>query len=682
MAVLAVLLLQVALAGCGLFAPRGAPATRSAATGPGPATASAAPATVAGATYGPGETIGALSVAHVITPAVAALGIAAAPLRLAGVQFVTARIGWAVGSRCAAAGQTCQGVVLATGDGGATWSQRVIAGAPLNGLQFLDTQNGWAFGPTALYATTDGGVTWARVRLPAGLQGVASLSASFVTPTDGWLTVHFQDCGGQGCGVRIYATADGGATWRRIAANAASGGPVPGGLAWAEYIAGGDLGGGHGWMLAQTPAAVMQATADGGHTWSRLVLSSGGAPVGGGFASNGTGWVAATAATGTPAAQVWSSSDDGINWRRVISLPGRVAALAASADGASAWVTLATGACAGAACPEVVSVVSALGTATPAAAVPPGYALDGISALDSTSAWAIGAGAGGYAILATTDGGKTWRPVYQTTAAAVVPGGQLWGFENGADGWAVGSTTDPAALLRTVDGGASWSVAGRVPVGDATSAGFVDPSHGWVAGPAGADVTADGGASWTALALPKGTTVGAMGFATQQNGWLMPASTKAQPSPRLLITADGGRTWTRTSAGPFTSVAFATARLGWAIGGGAGGHVHLLATTDGGYAWQAVADLGPQQWNPAQAAPLWVGARLAGASPDDVWVASGDHLLQSIDGGHTWVDLRGPAASGLVAAPGGYLWVRSGNALYSVTAGGRSWRQVGWAGGL
>lgn len=660
--------------GCGPFGAARTPASPTAKPASATVPVSAPPATVTGATYGPGETLGAVTVAHVIKPAVTALQSTTAPLRLAAVQLLTSQMGWAVGSRCAGSGR-CQGIVLSTHNGGAAWSERVIAAAALTGVQFLDPQDGWAFGPDALYATDDGGVSWKRVALPAGLTSTTVLAASFVDPTDGWLVAHLRNCAGQGCGVRVYATADGGATWRLIARDALGGAQGSHGLPWAGYTAGGDLGGGHGWMLAQTPAGLMETTADGGQTWRRLQLSTGGAPVGGGFAPNGTGWVAATGTTGSPVTQVWSSPDEGTAWRMVTTIPGRVAALAAASDGAAAWVTLQGGA---------VSVVSALGTASAPVPAPPGYAILAVGALDATNAWAVASSAGSYAILATTDAGRAWHSVYHTTAAAVTPRGSLMGFVNGVDGWAVGSTTDATALLRTVDGGASWTVAGTVPVAGALAAGFSDPQHGWVADLQAAYVTANGGAAWSPLhlPLPKGGAIAAMGFPTPTNGWLLPAATKAQPAPRLLVSSDGGLAWRNTGAGPFLSVAFATPALGWAIARGAGADVHLMATTNGGFSWRAVADLGPQQWNPATASPpLWVGALLAASAPDDVWVASGGHLLQSTDGGRTWVDLRGPAAAGLVAAAGGFLWVRAGTALYSVTAGGRSWSQVGWAGG-
>ena len=54
------------------------------------------------------------------------------------------------------------GALFESEDGGSTWVQRAVPFSlsdPLNGIFFLDSQNGWTFG-NANYRTTDGGTTW------------------------------------------------------------------------------------------------------------------------------------------------------------------------------------------------------------------------------------------------------------------------------------------------------------------------------------------------------------------------------------------------------------------------------------------------------------------------------------------------------------------------------------------
>ncbi|MCZ6574991.1 MAG: YCF48-related protein [Gammaproteobacteria bacterium] len=72
---------------------------------------------------------------------------------LQAVHFVDAERGWAVGDG---------GTVLATTDGGRTWSVRDAGTtAALWSVDFVDAERGWAVGDGGtVLATTDGGRTW------------------------------------------------------------------------------------------------------------------------------------------------------------------------------------------------------------------------------------------------------------------------------------------------------------------------------------------------------------------------------------------------------------------------------------------------------------------------------------------------------------------------------------------
>ena len=123
---------------------------------------------------------------------------------LSAVTFVDATHGWAVGGN---------GVILATADGGATWSaQSSGSDAGLSDVAFPDATHGWAVGGNGvILATADGGATWSAQSSgsDAGLSDVA-----FPDATHGW-AVGWQDPGGwvwpRGNGV-ILATTTGGAT--------------------------------------------------------------------------------------------------------------------------------------------------------------------------------------------------------------------------------------------------------------------------------------------------------------------------------------------------------------------------------------------------------------------------------------------------------------------------------------
>jgi photosystem II stability/assembly factor-like uncharacterized protein len=115
--------------------------------------------------------------------------------RIRAVDFVTDRMGWAVGP---------VGTALHTADGGVSWQKQDLApGRISEDVCFVDARRGWAvgdsFGGAHIARTTDGGVTWET--LTAGRGGTA---VCFVDATHGWTA---------GQNGRIHATTDGGGTW-------------------------------------------------------------------------------------------------------------------------------------------------------------------------------------------------------------------------------------------------------------------------------------------------------------------------------------------------------------------------------------------------------------------------------------------------------------------------------------
>jgi hypothetical protein len=104
-----------------------------------------------------------------------------AGFRAQSVSWVSPAHGWMLG--VAPCGQTTCTTVDGTTDGGATWNKLGTLNAPLileqdNGvteIRFADDLHGWAFGP-ALWATTNGGVTWMRQHPPGGAHRVLALA--------------------------------------------------------------------------------------------------------------------------------------------------------------------------------------------------------------------------------------------------------------------------------------------------------------------------------------------------------------------------------------------------------------------------------------------------------------------------------------------------------------------------
>jgi len=119
------------------------------------------------------------------------------------VFFVSADVGWAVGSVSSDAGEG--GVILHTVDGGQHWDVQLgdphSATRGFEELFFLDGKHGWASqGGSHLLRTTDG-ETWEEI-------GELSATAvfTFATPDVGFF-VHSKD---------ISRTADGGRSWKQV----------------------------------------------------------------------------------------------------------------------------------------------------------------------------------------------------------------------------------------------------------------------------------------------------------------------------------------------------------------------------------------------------------------------------------------------------------------------------------
>jgi len=96
------------------------------------------------------------------------------------VQFLTDRIGWIAGGAIAADGRTTQGCVLATRDGGESWTiQAPIDLGYIQHLQFFDLSHGIICGepspqnPSGIWRTADGGKSWRGVTHPRQFRWLA-----------------------------------------------------------------------------------------------------------------------------------------------------------------------------------------------------------------------------------------------------------------------------------------------------------------------------------------------------------------------------------------------------------------------------------------------------------------------------------------------------------------------------
>jgi hypothetical protein len=161
----------------------------------------------------------------------------------ASVTFVSVDEGWVLGTGTCPSGPCA--AVARTIDGGNTWAAVPAPAASMvpgpgqgasgiSGLRFADARNGWAFGPD-LWATHDGGTTWARLTIP----GLATDAAVAALETAGG-TVHAVVF--DGGGYRVASSPVGTDHWSLSAVRVPVGaGPVPS----VQLV----LSGASGWLL-------------------------------------------------------------------------------------------------------------------------------------------------------------------------------------------------------------------------------------------------------------------------------------------------------------------------------------------------------------------------------------------------------------------------------------------------
>ena len=304
------------------------------------------------------------------------------------------------------------------------------------------------------------------------------------------------------------------------------------------------------------------------------------------------------------------------------------------------------------------------------------------SFVDANHGWAVG---GRGTILHTSDGGDAW--VEQTSGTDFVLEDVV--FLDRKHGWAVGGWPRDygvaiyggmGVILATDDGGATWRRQLDAAAAWLSAVWFIDPSNGWAVGEYGTVMrTRDGGVTWTQMRnVPTPAWLHDVHFIDRERGWAVGAY------ETVLETDDGGTTWTHqqmpTPHRPFglpvayQAVRFASDREGWIVGD----HGNIFHTADGGATWtteaidlpEPVLDLvnfseltttvGGSAWavspvgvlvrSPDREEPTWrvvktgIPAWLRSVSfADDTsgW-ATGDRntVIRTTDGGQTWTLLR------------------------------------------
>jgi photosystem II stability/assembly factor-like uncharacterized protein len=485
----------------------------------------------------------------------------------------------------------------------------------------------WDYDGSQILRSTDGGAKW-RAMLPTWPLTQTSLQVSgafFLNGEDAWAETEHEWPAQPGV-TTTWQTTDGGASWRQ-------GLSLPGGLFYG------------------TPGFDEFAFSDAEHGFGFGVE----APVTTGFEQQRQGYL-------------WATANGGRDWRRVpaAGLPWQASAFSsASATGCS---------------------------------VPDPFDITAVSESVVLLAEA-GCPATAPGLWRSDDGGRDWRPVllpappggwavaerwrYPGVARS---GAEVMGvrfFPHGQGVAAVAVRPGEVLVYRTSDDAASWSLASALGTGSlARPAGFwASTSVVWeMPAPAGLYVTTNAGQRWalrrSGLSLPG---MAETSFASPASGVGFSSGLDlglASSGDTGMRTSDGGHSWAAVQFSapaflgnvntevPFSTVTFATPRVGWV-----GGMDGIEATTDGGKTWTAQM---------ATAEPV---EQFSFAGPEDGWALTPDQLFATSDGGAHWSaqpeSRLGAFSNVQLVRPGfgvGVICGQSGGTRALATYnGGRSW---------
>jgi photosystem II stability/assembly factor-like uncharacterized protein len=230
--------------------------------------------------------------------------------------FVNAQDGWALVSLSEITNNR-PGVLYRTTDGGANWTR---IQAPVGGaLQFMSEDVGWIIGGRVnyvrnlIYVTQDGGQTWVeqRLDLPSGYANANVMIGApvFFSAQVGTIAVNLEKI------VEIYLTADGGRTWT---------GAYSFPLSPADHLALPILAA-HGANALLTVGSGVYATADSGARWAQVNANAnlGSALTLGlndgkdGWAVIAKGWCPAQFTSRCNNTQLIATRDGGVTWTPV-----------------------------------------------------------------------------------------------------------------------------------------------------------------------------------------------------------------------------------------------------------------------------------------------------------------------------------------------------------------------------
>jgi photosystem II stability/assembly factor-like uncharacterized protein len=194
----------------------------------------------------------------------------------------------------------------------------------------------------------------------------------------------------------------------------------------------------------------------------------------------------------------------------------------------------------------------------------------------------------------------------------------------------IGNCAAPCFISRTIDGGKNWV---RIaPTGISTTAlntvDFVDENNGMACGTNGVIIrTADGGNTWTQTTAGIGSGFNSMAYSSANK------AVAIGNQGGIRYTTNGGGSWTTAISGTnvsLWSISFADANIGY-IGGSSG---VFLKTTNGGTSWTTVSTNLTGSFY-----------RMFFTTPTVGYVGASNIINKTIDGGLTWVSQTLPMSN-------------------------------------
>jgi photosystem II stability/assembly factor-like uncharacterized protein len=293
--------------------------------------------------------------------------------------------------------------------------------------------------------------------------------------------------------------------------------------------------------------------------------------------------------------------------------------------------------------------------------------LRGVSAVNSSVAWASGAGG---TWLRTIDGGASWKSGSVRGAEELDFRG-VRAFDANTAYLLASGPGAKSRIYKTIDGGASWKpqFANPDPAGFLDAIVFWDGKRGLALGdPVNGNfvvlTTADGGETWERRhgppALPhEGAFAASNSCAVVRGSSDVWFGTGGPGGARVFHSSDGGERWSVAStpirndgaaAGIF-SLAFSDKRHGVAVGGDYSkpedSQRNIAVTDDGGLTWSEPSGARPRGYRSAAA---FVASR-------KLWIATGPTGSEFARGrAQHWVPFDHGSFNALAVAAGGAAW--------------------------